>query len=115
MANKRISTEARQVLKERATSYALPLPSSLDLNVSHYDKYFWIILHRSLYVEEDLIDIVKLNYARVSLEHIHWSRNNCTMNSVLILVCNILTSSQAEPDTHIHVHLPPEDSQGGLK
>jgi len=38
------------------------------------------------------------------------------MNSVLILVFNILTSSQAEPapdpDTHIHVHLPPEESKG---
>ena len=41
------------------------------------------------------------------------------MNSVLILVFNILTSSQAEPapdpDTHIHVHLPPEESKGGLR
>jgi len=38
------------------------------------------------------------------------------MNSVLILVFNILTFSQAEPapdpDTHIHVHLPPEESKG---
>ena len=38
------------------------------------------------------------------------------MNSVLILVFNILASSLAEPDPdqHIHVHLQPEDSKGGL-
>merc|ERR1719209_574927 len=37
------------------------------------------------------------------------------MNSVLILVFNILASSLAEPDPdqHIHVHLQPEDSKGG--
>ena len=38
------------------------------------------------------------------------------MNSVLILVFNILASSQAEPDPdqHIHVHLDSESSKGGL-
>merc|ERR1719370_47089 len=41
--------------------------------------------------------------------------DSCRMNSVLILVFNILASSQAEPDPdqHIHVHLQPEDSKGG--
>merc|ERR1712212_979351 len=41
--------------------------------------------------------------------------NSCRMNSVLILVFNILASSLAEPDPdqHIHVHLQPEDSKGG--
>jgi len=43
--------------------------------------------------------------------------NTWKMNSVLISVCfNILTSSQAEPvpepDTHIHLLLPPEQSKG---
>ena len=36
------------------------------------------------------------------------------MNSVFILVFNILSSSQAEPepDFHIHFHLLPEDGRG---
>ena len=38
------------------------------------------------------------------------------MNSVFILVFNILSSSQAEPeqDFHIHFHLLPEDGRGDL-
>ena len=52
----------------------------------------------------------------INLLDIHWSMNSCRMNSVLILVFNILASSLAEPDPdqHIHVHLQPEDSKGGL-
>ena len=34
------------------------------------------------------------------------------MNSVLILVFHIFASTQAEPDTHIHVHIPPEEIKG---
>ena len=53
----------------------------------------------------------------INLLDIHWSMNSCRMNSVLILVFNILASSQAEPDPdqHIHVHLQPEDSKVGLR
>ena len=53
----------------------------------------------------------------INLLDIHWSMNSCRMNSVLILVFNILASSLAEPDPdqHIHVHLQPEDSKGGLR
>ena len=38
------------------------------------------------------------------------------MTTVLLLLCHLLTFSQStpEPDTHIHVYLPPEGGQGNF-
>ena len=35
-----------------------------------------------------------------------------TMNTVVILLFHILDFSHSEPDTHVHVYLPPEGGQG---
>ena len=40
--------------------------------------------------------------------YVHWSRNTSTMNTVFILIFNILASSHAEPDTPV----PHEDGKG---
>ena len=79
--NRILITENRFYQKERSLC-VLTWLTSLILDGSHYNFLiallcFWIILHRSLHLEKD---IIKLNYAWVKpfstyyrREHIHWS------------------------------------------
>ena len=83
--NRILITENRFYQKERSLC-VLTWLTSLILDGSHYNFLiallcFWIILHRSLYLEKD---IIKLNYAWVTLLNLLLQRTHSLVNVKLL-------------------------------